>query len=130
MILLLLIVHIIAWISLYFYHETIYEAQNNFVFLGFATLFGIGFAIIATQKLAIIPILINNDAEVWQCIGLIEGPSAAFIFYMHSYLNFETKILINCGMLIIGAIPFVCFKVIRNALRPEKQRQNRESQTV
>ena len=128
-ILLLLMVHTIAWISLYFYHETIYEAQNNFIFLGFATLFGIGFAIIATQKLAIIPILINNDAEVWQCIGLIESPSAAFIFYMHSYLNFETKILINCGMLIIGAIPFLCFKVIRNSLKPEKQRQN-ESQTI
>ena len=118
-ILLLSILHGIAWFSLYFYHDVIYDAQNIMIFILFATLFGIGFAIIATQKLAIIPILISNDAEVWQCIGLIESPSAAFIFYIHSYLTFETKVIINCTILFISIIPFICIKSVRNVLKPE-----------
>eukprot|EP01084_Bolivina_argentea_P183160 316116_1 len=114
----LLILHQLAWISLYFFKDMIYNQQNNIIFAFYATIFGIGFACIQTQKAALIPILLNNDAEVYQAIGLFESPSAAFIFYIHSYLKFSTKVFINSTILCIAVVPFFCFPSIRRLLKP------------
>ena len=116
----LLILHQMAWISLYFFKDVVYDKQNNIIFGFYATIFGIGFACIQTQKAALIPILLSNEAEVYQCIQLFESPAAAFIFYMHSYLSFPTKVFINGGMLCIAVIPFFCFPSIAPLLKPKK----------
>eukprot|EP01083_Nonionella_stella_P066742 175982_1 len=118
--LILFVIHQVAWIALYFTKDVIFESQNNIVFVLLATIFGVGVGIIATQKFAIIPILVNNEPEAYQCVFLIESPCAALVFYLHSYLDFSTKVIINSITLCVAVIPFLFFPTIRDAFKPKK----------
>ena len=115
----LFLVHMASWIFMYIYYDKIYESQNITIFLLLATGFGIGFAIIATQKNAIIPILLNNSTQVFQTIGFFSYPSTALVFFLHEYLTIKMKLIIYMISLCLAVIPFFIFNSIRNALKPK-----------